>query len=219
MSQVFDCADRDQREHRHRLGGQRRQGRPAGGAAHRHRLRHRRRRLRQHRGGRAAGRQGARPGHAGTGAGRAPGTPSTAWSTRCRTAARELIRAFWPGALSLVVQQAPSLQWDLGDANGTVMLRMPLHPVAIDVLREVGPMAVSSANISGRPPAVTADDAQRSAGRAGRGVSRRRPGGPAGGVDDRRPHRARRPRSCGRARSSARADRRGARRRTGRTGR
>lgn len=75
-------------------------------------------------------------------------------------AARELIRAFWPGALSLVVRQAPSLQWDLGDANGTVMLRMPLHPVAIEVLREVGPMAVSSANVSGRPAAVTAADAR-----------------------------------------------------------
>ncbi|BDX30956.1 threonylcarbamoyl-AMP synthase [Mycobacterium antarcticum] len=74
--------------------------------------------------------------------------------------ARHLIRAFWPGALSLVVQQAPSLQWDLGDAQGTVMLRMPLHPVAIELLREVGPMAVSSANISGRPAAVTAADAR-----------------------------------------------------------
>jgi L-threonylcarbamoyladenylate synthase len=74
--------------------------------------------------------------------------------------ARELIRAFWPGALSLVVRQAPSLQWDLGDAEGTVMLRMPLHPVAIELLREVGPMAVSSANISGSPAAVTAADAQ-----------------------------------------------------------
>jgi L-threonylcarbamoyladenylate synthase len=73
--------------------------------------------------------------------------------------ARELIRAFWPGALSLVVSQAPSLQWDLGDARGTVMLRMPLHPVAIELLREVGPMAVSSANISGRSPAVDADEA------------------------------------------------------------
>ncbi|NBQ43562.1 MAG: threonylcarbamoyl-AMP synthase [Mycobacteriaceae bacterium] len=50
--------------------------------------------------------------------------------------ARELIRAFWPGALSLVVRQAPSLQWDLGDARGTVMLRMPLHPVAIELLRQ-----------------------------------------------------------------------------------
>jgi L-threonylcarbamoyladenylate synthase len=74
--------------------------------------------------------------------------------------ARDLIRAFWPGALSLVVAQAPSLQWDLGDARGTVMLRMPLHPVAIELLREVGPMAVSSANVSGRPPAVNADEAR-----------------------------------------------------------
>jgi tRNA threonylcarbamoyl adenosine modification protein (Sua5/YciO/YrdC/YwlC family) len=75
-------------------------------------------------------------------------------------AARELIQAFWPGALSLVVRQAPSLQWDLGDAYGTVMLRMPLHPIAIELLREVGPMAVSSANISGKPAAVTAADAR-----------------------------------------------------------
>lgn len=78
--------------------------------------------------------------------------------------ARELIRAFWPGALSLVVRQAPSLQWDLGDANGTVMLRMPLHPVAIELLRQVGPMAVSSANISGRPAAVTAQEAREQLG-------------------------------------------------------
>ena len=74
--------------------------------------------------------------------------------------ARELIQAFWPGALSLVAQQAPSLQWDLGDAHGTVMLRMPNHPIAIELLREVGPMAVSSANISGRPAAVTAKQAR-----------------------------------------------------------
>jgi tRNA threonylcarbamoyl adenosine modification protein (Sua5/YciO/YrdC/YwlC family) len=79
-------------------------------------------------------------------------------------AARELIRAFWPGALSLVVRQAPSLRWDLGDASGTVMLRMPLHPVAIELLREVGPMAVSSANVSGRPAAVTAADARNQLG-------------------------------------------------------
>lgn len=78
--------------------------------------------------------------------------------------ARELIRAFWPGALSLVVRQAPSLQWDLGDAQGTVMLRMPLHPVAIELLREVGPMAVSSANVSGQPPAVDAVEARRQLG-------------------------------------------------------
>jgi L-threonylcarbamoyladenylate synthase len=79
-------------------------------------------------------------------------------------ATRDLIRAFWPGALSLVIRQAPSLQWDLGDARGTVMLRMPLHPVAIELLREVGPMAVSSANVSGHPPAVDAEDAHRQLG-------------------------------------------------------
>jgi tRNA threonylcarbamoyl adenosine modification protein (Sua5/YciO/YrdC/YwlC family) len=78
--------------------------------------------------------------------------------------ARDLIRAFWPGALSLVVTQAPSLHWDLGDARGTVMLRMPLHPVAIELLREVGPMAVSSANVSGRPSAVEADEARNQLG-------------------------------------------------------
>ena len=78
--------------------------------------------------------------------------------------ARELIRAFWPGALSLVVRQAPSLQWDLGDAHGTVMVRMPMHPVAIELLREVGPMAVSSANISGRPAASTAAQAREQLG-------------------------------------------------------
>ena len=78
--------------------------------------------------------------------------------------ARELIRAFRPGALSLVVAQAPSLQWDLGDAHGTVMVRMPLHPVALELLREVGPMAVSSANVSGSPPAATVGDARRQLG-------------------------------------------------------
>lgn len=74
--------------------------------------------------------------------------------------ARELVQAFWPGGLSLVVEQAPSLAWDLGDTSGSVMIRMPLHPVAIELLREVGPMAVSSANISGQPPATEADAAR-----------------------------------------------------------
>jgi len=73
---------------------------------------------------------------------------------------RRLIEAFWPGGLSLVVEHAPSLQWNLGDTQGTVMVRMPLHPVALDLLRAVGPMAVSSANRSGRAPAVTAAEAE-----------------------------------------------------------
>lgn len=80
--------------------------------------------------------------------------------SRVSPAARELTHAFWPGAVSLVVEQAPSLAWNLGDTRGTVMLRMPLHPVAIELLREVGPMAVSSANVSGKPPAATMTDAR-----------------------------------------------------------
>lgn len=73
---------------------------------------------------------------------------------------RDLIRAFWPGGLSLVLSQAPSLAWDLGNAQGTVMLRMPLHPFTLELLREVGPLAVSSANVSGQPAATTVAQAR-----------------------------------------------------------
>jgi tRNA threonylcarbamoyl adenosine modification protein (Sua5/YciO/YrdC/YwlC family) len=73
---------------------------------------------------------------------------------------RELIQAFWPGGLTLVIRHAPSLAWDLGDAFGTVAVRMPLHPVALEVIGATGPLAVSSANVSGHPPAETAADAR-----------------------------------------------------------
>ncbi|MEV5320738.1 L-threonylcarbamoyladenylate synthase [Streptomyces sp. NPDC052687] len=72
----------------------------------------------------------------------------------------ELVDAFWPGALTLVARHQPSLQWDLGDAHGTVAVRMPLHPVAIELLTEVGPMAVSSANLTGHPAPEDCDAAQ-----------------------------------------------------------
>jgi L-threonylcarbamoyladenylate synthase len=75
-------------------------------------------------------------------------------------AARELADAFWPGALTLLVEHSPSLQWDLGDTGGTVAVRMPLHPVALEVLREVGPMAVTSANRAGAPAPRTAEEAR-----------------------------------------------------------
>ena len=74
--------------------------------------------------------------------------------------ARDLVEAFWPGGLTIVVEHAPSLQWDLGDTYGTVAVRMPLHPVALEVLRETGPMAVSSANKTEQPPASTAAEAR-----------------------------------------------------------
>jgi tRNA threonylcarbamoyl adenosine modification protein (Sua5/YciO/YrdC/YwlC family) len=75
-------------------------------------------------------------------------------------AARDLVDAFWPGGLTIVVEHAPSLQWDLGGGDGTVAVRMPLHPVALEVLRGVGPMAVSSANKVGMPVPRTADEAR-----------------------------------------------------------
>lgn len=73
---------------------------------------------------------------------------------------RRLVEAFWPGGLTLVCREQPSLHWDLGETHGTVAVRMPLHPVAIEVLRETGPLAVSSANRSGEPPARRASDAR-----------------------------------------------------------
>ena len=75
-------------------------------------------------------------------------------------AARELADAFWPGALTIMVEHSPSLQWDLGDTGGVVAVRMPLHPVALEVLREVGPMAVTTANKVGQAPPVTAEEAR-----------------------------------------------------------
>lgn len=91
--------------------------------------------------------------------------------------ARTLIEAFWPGDLSIVVSHAPSLHWNLGTTRGTVMLRMPLHPVALEVLREVGPMAVSSANVSGQPPASTMQEAKE---QLGESVAVYLDGGPSG---------------------------------------
>ena len=80
--------------------------------------------------------------------------------------ARQLVEAFWPGGLTVVARVQPTLQWDLGETGGTVAVRMPLHPVAIELLQATGPMAVSSANISGRPPATTVAEAVEQLGEA-----------------------------------------------------
>jgi tRNA threonylcarbamoyl adenosine modification protein (Sua5/YciO/YrdC/YwlC family) len=74
--------------------------------------------------------------------------------------ARALVDAFWPGPLTLVCTQQSSLQWDLGDTRGTVAVRMPDHPVALALLERTGPLAVSSANLTGQPAAVDADQAE-----------------------------------------------------------
>jgi L-threonylcarbamoyladenylate synthase len=77
---------------------------------------------------------------------------------------RDLADAFWPGGLTLVVRHTAALAWDLGDSRGTVAVRMPLHPVALDLIAATGPLAVSSANRSGSPPAVTVAEAYETLG-------------------------------------------------------
>jgi tRNA threonylcarbamoyl adenosine modification protein (Sua5/YciO/YrdC/YwlC family) len=77
-----------------------------------------------------------------------------------------LVDAHWPGPLTIIVPAAPSLVWDLGETRGTVAVRMPQHPVALDVLSSTGPLAVSSANRTGHPPPATADEAERQLGAA-----------------------------------------------------
>ncbi|HEU0132676.1 MAG TPA: L-threonylcarbamoyladenylate synthase [Mycobacteriales bacterium] len=80
--------------------------------------------------------------------------------------AKDLIAAFWPGALTLVLRQGTGLTWDLGDTKGTVAVRMPLHPVAIELLAETGPLAVSSANRHGSEPPMTVAEAETQLGSA-----------------------------------------------------
>jgi tRNA threonylcarbamoyl adenosine modification protein (Sua5/YciO/YrdC/YwlC family) len=74
--------------------------------------------------------------------------------------ARSLVETLWPGPLTLVVRQQPSLQWDLGETRGTVAVRMPDHEVALELLSRTGPLAVSSANRTGLPAATDADSAE-----------------------------------------------------------
>ncbi|MEI2812064.1 MAG: L-threonylcarbamoyladenylate synthase [Nocardioides sp.] len=75
--------------------------------------------------------------------------------------AEALAERFWPGPLTLICTEQTSLQWDLGETNGTVALRMPDHPIALALLERTGPLAVSSANTTGSPAAVTAEEARQ----------------------------------------------------------
>lgn len=76
-------------------------------------------------------------------------------------AVRQLVDEFWPGGLTIVLPAQPSLAWDLGDTLGTVAVRMPDRRVALELLEETGPLAVSSANLTGKSAAISADDAER----------------------------------------------------------
>ncbi|WP_249666097.1 L-threonylcarbamoyladenylate synthase [Nocardioides faecalis] len=110
------------------------------------------------------------------------GTAGTldALATRVPVYVPVLVERFWPGALTLVCHQQPSLQWDLGETRGTVAVRMPDHEVARALLDRTGPLAVSSANLTGRPAALDADEAMQMLGES---VAVVVDGGPApGGV-------------------------------------
>lgn len=77
---------------------------------------------------------------------------------------RDLVAAFWPGGLTIICRAQPSLAWDLGETHGTVAVRMPDHPAALALLRRTGPLAVSSANLSGQPAALDAVSAREQLG-------------------------------------------------------
>lgn len=73
----------------------------------------------------------------------------------------KLAEKFWPGALTLILRSQPSLSWDLGETKGTVALRIPNNDVTLALLKEVGPLAVSSANLTGQAAATNADQAEQ----------------------------------------------------------
>ena len=79
---------------------------------------------------------------------------------------RRLVEEFWPGALTIVCHQQPSLVWDIGETDDTVAVRMPDDEIALDLLTKTGPLAVSSANLTGQPAAITCADAQEQLGDA-----------------------------------------------------
>ena len=76
-------------------------------------------------------------------------------------AAERLMAAYWPGPLTIVLTAETDMPWDLGDTQGTIAVRMPLDDVALDLVRAVGPIAATSANLSGQPPASTAAGAEQ----------------------------------------------------------
>jgi L-threonylcarbamoyladenylate synthase len=77
---------------------------------------------------------------------------------------RALVAKFWPGGLTVVLRARPMLDWDLGETRGTVAVRMPDQRIALELLAETGPLAVSSANRTGEPAAMTAAEAEAALG-------------------------------------------------------
>lgn len=66
--------------------------------------------------------------------------------------ARSLAKRFWPGALTIVVRRVPGFEARLGGDESTVGLRIPDLAFCLTLLERVGPLATTSANISGADP-------------------------------------------------------------------
>jgi L-threonylcarbamoyladenylate synthase len=77
--------------------------------------------------------------------------------------ARILAAHFWPGPLTLIVPKRPGLP-EAVSATDTVAVRIPDHPVARALLRAAGPMAVTSANLSGQASPTDAEEVMRQLG-------------------------------------------------------
>jgi len=73
--------------------------------------------------------------------------------------ARRLMLDFWPGPLTLVLPAQPTLAWSLTDAAGRIAVRMPLHPVALDLLERTGPLGVVAAAATSPGEPATPDGA------------------------------------------------------------
>lgn len=104
--------------------------------------------------------------------------PRQAWAlcSDVPRSAQVLVAAFWPGPLTLILPEAEGLSWDLGETRGGVAVRMPAHHDLLDLILTVGPLAATSANVSGRPTPQTVDAV---AGELGDAVSLYVDGGPA----------------------------------------
>lgn len=84
---------------------------------------------------------------------------ATRLAQRIPDGAITVMKEFWPGGVTIILEASPDVDWDLGDTEGTVAIRMPNHPVALDLLRRSGPLAVSSANLTGQHSSVTIQEA------------------------------------------------------------
>ena len=104
-------------------------------------------------------------------------TTLDALATRLEPYVYTMVEALWPGPLTVICHQQDSLAWDLGETRGTVAVRMPDEATTRAILTRTGPLAVSSANLTGHPAATTVDEAEE---QLGDSVAVYLDGGPAG---------------------------------------